>query len=186
MTPAGDDRLAFREVTATWRISCAVIALVVVACADARPVRLVAGRADTVIVNSRKWVALNLRLVDAAGESRAAKGAEFQLLGGDVELSKDGQVAPGRYQIDLFDANGAPNYLRLASHDMNCAPFPGTEQQYMCIARDRASVIVHHTEPAGRGRDSRATLLVHRMSDPDEEAAWRSGFSVLGCPYNIR
>jgi len=304
------------------RRPCSVFVIALVACADAGPLRLVAGRSDTVIVNSRESVPVNLRLVDSAGVARQAKGAVIRLVRGDVELSKDGQVKcnrssdveiaatlgnlstrvillcrpivsigmprvlrlavgspptrldvgavgvdgesidmiagtasisdtqvatlvegevrakargvtaveveaggcaiqvpievfesnpksddllphqqyaeslsvsageirnwrvpPGRYEISLFDAKGAPQFLRLATHEMNCAALPRAEQQYSCIARDRASVIVHHTEPAGRGRNSRAVLVVQRSGDPGSYSAWRPRRVVYGCPF---
>ena len=305
------------------KLLCSSLIIALVACTDSRPVRLVAGHSDTVIVNSRRFVPLNLRLVDAAGGTREARGAVLQLVrGGDIELSNDGfvkcsrssdasitatlgklstsvtlhcrpiasiplprviqlavgapptrlelgaigvdgervdmvagtasvgdsqvvtlvegqlrakargitaveveaggcavhvpievvesnartddllphqqyaeslrvsagefrnwRVPPGRYEISLFDAKGAPQYLRLASHGMNCAAIPRVEQQYLCIARERASIIVHHTVQAGRGRESRATLLVHRRGDPSGDSAWRPRRAVYGCPF---
>lgn len=307
-----------------WKPLCSVPFAVLMACSDAGPLRLVAGRSDTVIVNSRGLVPLNLRLVDTAGIGRQAKGVVFRLVRGDnIEVTKDGQVKcsrssdgeiaatigdlsttvtllcrpivsigiprllrlpvgapptrlefgaigvdgepidmiagtasigdtlvatlvegevrgrargitaveleaggcatsvpievieanaradallpnqqygeslsmsagelrswrvpPGRYEISLFDAKGAPQYLRLASYEMNCAAVPYAEQQYSCIARDRASVIVRHTELPGRGRDSRAILLVHRRADSD--SGWRPRRAVYGCPFVVR
>ena len=311
-----------QRLRAMSRLPCSVLVIALVACADAGPQRLIAGRSDTVIVNSRELVPVNLRLVDSAGVVRQAKGAVIRLVRGDVELSKDGQVKcnrssdadisatlgnlstsvtllcrpivsirvprvlrlavgspparldvgavgvdgesihmivgtasigdtevatlvegevrakargvtaveieaggcaiqvpievvesnpesddllphqqyaeslsvsagesrnwrvpPGRYEISLFDAKGAPKFLRLASHEMNCTALPRAEQQYLCIARDRASVIVHHTEPAGRGRSSRAVLLVERKGDPASDSAWRPRRAVYGCPF---
>ena len=291
-----------------------ILFLAVAACIDARPVRLVGGRSDTVIVNSRGSVSLPVRVVDVNGVERRARGVRYRLIpGGDLELAdggrvtcdrpgdaeveamyrdlstrltvlcrpiegfrigrvlrltiggppapldveaygvdrspvdlvagtasvRDSQVAAlidgyvharargvttvdveagdcgtsipvevfessrtsdgllpyeqyaeslsmaagelrswrlpsGRYEIRLLGDGGAPADLRLASHQMNCATLPRTEQQYSCIASDRASVIVHHTEPAGRGRQSTATLLVHRRGDlATESASWR-------------
>ena len=296
------------------RAGRSILFLAVAACVDARPVRLVAGRSDTVIVNSRGSVSLPVRLVDANGAERVARGVRFRLIpGGDLELANGGRVAcdrpgdaeveatkgdlstrvtvlcrpiegfrigrvlrltiggppaplgaeaygvdrrtvdlvagtalvrdsqvaalidgyvhartrgittvdveagdcavsipvevvessrtsdgllphqqyaeslsmsagelrswrvpPGRYEISLFGEGAAPAHLRLASHQMNCAALPRTEQQYSCIASDQASVIVHHTEPAGRGRQTTATLLVHRFGDlATESASWR-------------
>ena len=296
------------------RASWSILFLAVAACVDARPVRLVAGRSDTVIVNSRASVPLAARLVDVNGVERRARGVRYQLIAGsDVELANDDHVscdgrgdaevearrgslttrvtvlcrpiegfrmprlvrltiggpparlevgafgadgkpvdmiagtasvrdsqvaavldgivharsrgittvdveaggcsvsipvevdewsrtldgllpheqyaeslsvAPGelrswrlpqgRYEIRLLDEEGPPAHLRLATYQMNCAAFPRTEQQYSCIAEDRASVIVHHTEPAGRGRQSTATLLVHRRGDlASESVSWR-------------
>ena len=296
------------------------------ACADADAVRLVAGRADTVIVNGREFVPLNLRLVDAAGGMREATGAQFRLVRGDeVELSNDGhvkcsrpgdaevtvthgkrstsvtvlcrpivsfrmprvqrlrigdppapidvgalgvdgesiemvagtmwvgdsrvatlvdeqvvakargsttievdagdcavsvpvevvesspvsydllphqyyaeslsmsagelrnwRVPPGRYEISLFDAGRAPNPLRLASYQMDCAALSRTEQQYSCVARDGASVIVRHTESAGRGRESKATLLVYRSGEATNRSAGRPRLFVYPCPIVSR
>ena len=275
------------------RASWPTLFLAVAACVDARPVSLVAGRSDTVIVNSRGSVSLPVRLVDVNGVERRARGVRYRLIpGGDIELADGGRVTcdrpgdaeveamygdlstrltvlcrpiegfrigrvlrltiggppapldveaygvnrhrcrpgrgdrigpgqsgrnclltatcmpgpavsprwtwrrgtarcrprsrwssraarrrgcsrtsstpsrsacrqvscatgaclPGRYEISLFLDGGPPAHLRLASHQMNCAALPRTEQQYSCIASDQASVIVHHTEPAGRGR----------------------------------
>jgi hypothetical protein len=53
-------------------------------------------------------------------------------------------------------------------------------------ASDRASVIVHHTKEAGRGRQAMATLLVHRQADlATESAKWRPN-QVIGCPMFAR
>lgn len=79
------------------RAPCCLLFVALAACADAGGVRLVAGRADTVIVNSRKSVPQNLRLVDAEGAARQAKRAQLQLVRGDgVELSNDGHVKCSR------------------------------------------------------------------------------------------
>lgn len=309
------------------RASWSILFLAVAACVDERPVRLVAGRSDTVIVNSRGSVPLAVRLVDVNGVERRARGARYQLVAGrDVELANDGHVKcdrrgdaevaatygelatrvtilcrpiegfgmprvlrlaiggtpapldvgaigmdgkpvdmvagsasvrdsqvaalvdgyvharargttmvdveagdcavsipveviessrtwdrllpheqyaeslsmaagelrswrlpPGRYEISLFGDDGAPARLRLASYQMNCAALPGTEQQYSCIAKDRASVIVHHTEPAGRGRRSTANLQVHRRGDLDSESvSWRPRQVMDRCPWFVR
>ena len=310
------------------RAGWSILFLFVIACVDARPVRLVAGRSDTVIVHSRASMAMAVRLVDVNGVERRARGVRYQLIAGSyVKLAEDGRVtcdrpgdaevavtyrelatrvtvlcrpiegirmprvlrltiggapAPidvgaigvdgkpldmvaatasardshvvalaggyvharargytlvdveagdcvmsipvevvewsrtpdgllphqlyaeslsvsagelrswhvpaGRYEISLLGDGGAPAHLQLASHEMNCAALPGTEQQYSCIAKDRASVIVHHTEPAGRGRgrQSTATLLVHRLGDlASQSAAWRV-LQVMGCPWSLR
>jgi len=306
------------------RASWSILFLAFAAC-DARPVRLVAGRSDTVVVNSRESVPLAVRLVDVNGVERRARGVRYQLIaGGGGELANDGQVTcdrrgdaevaatygelttrvavlcrpiegfrmprvlrltisgppapldvgaigvdgkpvdmlagtasvrdsqiaalvegyvharargatmvdveggdcavsipievveasrtsdgllpheqyaeslgmaagelrswrlpPGRYEISLIGEGGAPAHLRLASYQMNCAALPGTEQQYSCIAMDRASVIVHHTEPAGRGHQSTATLLVHRRGDlGSESVSWHPRPAI--CPWFIR
>ena len=305
------------------RASWSILFLALAACADARPVRLVAGRSDTLIVNSRGSVSLAVRLVDVNGVERRGRGVTYKLItDGEVELANDGHVKcnrrgdaevvatyrelatrvtvlcrpiegfrlphvlrlalggppapldvgafdvdrkpvdmiagtasvrdsqvasivdghihalargatavdveaggcavsipvevigssrtsegllpheqfveslsmaagelrswrlpPGRYEISLFDDDRAPAYLRLASHEMNCAALPRTEQQYSCIAMDRASVIVHHTRPAGRGRQSTATLLVQRRGDlATESASWRPRQRRDRCP----
>ena len=97
------------------------------------------------------------------------------------------RVPPGRYEISLFDDRGAPAHLRIASHEMNCAALPLTEQRYSCIANDRASVVVHHTQAAGRGRQSSATLVVHRRADLSSESkTWRPRLYVYPCPYVAR
>jgi hypothetical protein len=301
-----------------------ILLLAVAGCVDARPVRLVAGHSDTVIVNIRAPVPLAVRLVDASGVEHLAKGVRYQLIaGGDVELDDNGRVtcdhrgdaevaatygdlstrltvlcrpikgfrmprelrltigapparldvgamgvdgkpvdaiagtasvrdsqvvtlvdgylharargttmvdveaggcavaipvevvessrtsdgllpheqyaeslsmaagelrswrlAPGKYEISLFGDDGAPADLRLASYQMNCAALPRTEQQYWCIAKDRASVIVRHTQPAGRGRQSTATLLVHRRGDPGSEyASPHPRPLIVHCPF---
>ena len=305
------------------KASFCLLVVVVVACSDRRAVRIVAGRSDTVIVNSREAVPLDLRLVNASGDTRPAKHAhvtqasegvvELAANGkvkcngaGDAELSAtqdelstsftvlcrpiaafrlprvirltpdgppvplelgavgtngeaieivagklfvidtqvamvvDGQVYPrargstaidveagdcvvtipvevvdaspdattilphqyyaeslsvaagelrswhlptGRYDISLVDDNGAPEYLTLASYEMNCAAIPRTDQHYSCVAKDRASVIVHHTRPAGRGREARAVLLIKRKSDSIRDPAWRHRLYVYTCPF---
>jgi hypothetical protein len=307
---------------AGWSFLCLLIA----ACGESRAVRLVAGHADTVIVNRRVSAPLAVRIIDEKGIERPAKGVRFHSVrGGDIALAEDGRVtcdrpgdasvtvtrgklstqltilcrpiqgvflprvvrlrmgdppvpldvgaygkdgrpidviagaalvgdsqvaalvdgyiharAPGattveveagdcvtsipveviessltsegmlphqqfasslsmsagelrswrlpagRYHISLFDRGKAPDELRLASHQMNCASLPGTEQQYSCIASDRAAVIVHHTRPAGSGRPATATLVVHRQADlATESARWRPN-RVLGCPVRAR
>ena len=306
------------------RASWSVLFLAVAACVDARPIRLVVGRSDTLIVNSRESMPMAARLVDMNGVERRARGVRYQLIaGGEVELANDGHVTcerrgdaevaatygelatrvtvlcrpiegfrmprvlrlttggpsapldvgaigvdrkpvdmiagtasvrdsqvaalvdgfvharargltmvdveagdctvsipvevvessrtsdgllahqqfaeslsmaagelrswhlpPGRYEISLFGDGGAPSHLRLASYQMNCAALPHTEQQYSCIAMDRASVIVHHTEPAGRGHPSAATLLVHRRGDAgSESSSWRPRRATDKCPW---
>lgn len=304
------------------RAGWSILLLAVTACLDARPVRLAAGHADTVIVNSRGSVPLAVRLVDANGIERKARGVHYRFIAGrDVALAGDGRVTchgrgdaeveaargdlttrvtvlcrpikgfrmprelrltiggppapldvtavgvdgkpvdmlagaasvrdtqvvalvdgylharargttlvdveagdcavaipvevvessrtpdgmlpheqyaeslrmapgelrswrlrPGRYEISLFGDGRAGAHLRLASYQMNCAAFPGTEH-YMCIAKDRASVIVRHTAPAGQGRQATATLLVHRRGDLGTEYRSSRRPVVQRCSY---
>ena len=306
---------------AAWG-SATLAASLLGACADGRAVRIVAGRSDTVVVNSRQAVALDVRLVSASGQTRPARNVDLKLLRGDLDLVgneavrcsvagdaaltvsrgdvsttitvlcrpiagfrvprvmhltvggrpvplevgavgenrepvalvagrlsvrdslvatvNDGLVYPkgrgattieveagdcamsilievvepaqnasdllphqyfaeslsvspgeirnwrlpaGRYEIRLLDDEGAPENLRLASHEMNCAPFPRMEQQYMCIARERAAVIVHHTRAADGGRDAISTLLINRLGDSIREPGWRRRSEVYPCPF---
>jgi len=305
------------------RAGWSILSLAVAACIDAGPVRLNAGRSDTVIVNSRGSVSLAVRLVYVNGGERQAKGVRYRLIsGGDLELSDDGRVMcyrrgdaevaatyghlstrltvlcrpiegfrmprvlrlmiggppvlldlgaigvdrkpvemvagiasvrdsnvlalvdgyvharargatmvdveagdcavsilvevveasstaagllpygqyseslsmsagelrswrlpPGRYEIGLLAKGEAPMHLRLASYQMNCAALRGTEQRYSCIANDRASVIVQHTQPLGRGRQSTGTLLVRRRGDFGNEPSLSPRAVLDRCPW---
>lgn len=296
------------------------------ACADARPIRLTAGRSDTVVVNSRGAVVIPVRLVDAGGRERRASGVSLQVLSGSsVALDDDGSascsgrgdavleatrgqlstkftvacrpiagvrlgrpvvltqggspaalhapvvgpdgedvdmiasrvsvrdtlivtfrdgllhprsrgvtyveieagdcavpvrvevvepvaeseamqpyqqyvesldmspgelrdwhLAPGRYEITLIGDTGTSPRLRLASYQMNCGHFPQADQQYLCIAKERAVAIVQHTGEAGRGRSATGTLVVLRRTDPTDEPRPRRGLSVYGCPTLLR
>lgn len=295
------------------RASWSILFLAVAGCTDARPVRLVAGRSDTVIVNSHRSVLLAVRLVDANGVEHRSTGVSYQLIaGGDVILAEGGRVTcgrsgdaqvaatyaglstrvtvlcrpiegfrmprelrltmggppaalvvgalgvdmkpvdmiagtasvrdslvaklvdgyiharargltmvdveagdcevsipvevvearsttdgllphqqyaeslsmaagelrswrlpPGRYEVSLVGDRGTPANLRLASYQMDCGAFPQTKEKYLCVAKDRASVIVHQVQPVGRGRQSTGTLLVHRLGDFGSESVSR-------------
>jgi hypothetical protein len=298
-----------------------ILFLTVIACTDARPVRLVGGRSDTVIVNNRGSVPLRLRLVDVNGVEHHARGVHYRLIAGDLELADDGRVtcdrrgdgtveatledlstrltvlcrpikgfrivrkisirigdppAPlgldavgmdresvdmisgtvsvrdsqvaalidgyvharargetmvdveagdcalsilvevveprgtsdgllphqeytdsftmsagefrywhlpaGRYEIALLGESGAPAHLRLASDQMNCAALRGAEQYYSCIAQKRATVIVQHVQPAGRGRPSSGSLLLHRLGAVGSEPRWSDRMVTSKCP----
>lgn len=307
--------------TTVW---CA-LALPLPGCGDGAPVRIVAGRADTVIVHGRSGTPLGARVVDTRGSERRARGLGYHLATGDVTLSDDGEVTcrgrgdaevvvqagilatrvtvlcrpiayflmpgvrrlmlggpdqaldaaaigpdrqpvdviagtasvrdthvvqltggrlharvrgitavdveagdcavsipvevvesagrtdsllphmqlveflsmspgelrgwrvpPGRFEVSLVPEAGAGTKLRLASQEMNCAPFPRSGNRYSCIARDRAAVIVHHVQPLGRGRQSAATLVVRRMVDLAVElAAWRPSQARGQCPLGL-
>lgn len=85
------------------RVVFALLPLAVVSCerASARPLgppaRLVAGRADTVVVNSRSAVPLPVQVLDEAGHDLPTSGLHFERVAGDpVALSPDGRVTCAR------------------------------------------------------------------------------------------
>ena len=65
-----------------------IVFLAAAACVEARPVRVVVGRSDTVIVNSRGSVPLAARLVDANGVERRARGVRYQIISGAMLNSR--------------------------------------------------------------------------------------------------
>jgi hypothetical protein len=76
-------------------LQCA--ALVVLASCSERPVRIVAGVADTSIVNSRQPVQLPVRILGATGRELASRGLRYEWLSGDpIQLSEDGRVTCDR------------------------------------------------------------------------------------------
>lgn len=74
-----------------------------VACGDTGAMRLVAGRADTVVVHTLESEPPVLHLVDSAGERRRARRVRFQLVSGSgVGLGDDGTIrceAPADAQV---------------------------------------------------------------------------------------
>lgn len=74
-----------------------------VACGDTTAMRLVAGRADTVVVHTLESERPVLHLVDSAGERRRARRVRFQLVSGSgVGLGDDGTIrceAPADAQV---------------------------------------------------------------------------------------
>jgi hypothetical protein len=80
-------------------IVCALLSLAVASCerASARPLgppaRLVAGKADTVVVNSRSAVTLPVQVLDEAGHELPATGLRFEHVSGDpLPLSSSGRI----------------------------------------------------------------------------------------------
>jgi hypothetical protein len=62
------------------------------------PARLVAGRADTVLVNSRHATQLPVRVLDSAGHELPATGVRYSWVSGDsVAVSDSGHVTCGRH-----------------------------------------------------------------------------------------
>src|SRR2546430_4079750 len=61
---------------------CFVVALVSAACSGP-PARVVVGRSDTVLVNSRKPTLLPAHVLDAAGHQLHASGLRYQVVSGD-------------------------------------------------------------------------------------------------------
>ena len=78
----------------THRLAASFIAVVVaVACSHSRPMRLVAGIDDTVIVNSTKAVTIPLEAFDASGRPTPAGMATFEHLSGDpIRVASNGTV----------------------------------------------------------------------------------------------
>lgn len=90
----------------------------------------------------------------------------------------------GRFQVFLLGDNAARDGLALATHQMNCAKWPRSEEvHYMCIAKAGAAVIVRHEEPAGRGRVSSGTLVVERMADTDAWSQRSARATANDCPH---
>jgi hypothetical protein len=74
------------------RLILPVVFLTLAAC-KGPPARLVAGRADTVIVNNRRPVKLPLRVLDAAGRTLDSTGVQYQWTAGvPVSVSGNGVV----------------------------------------------------------------------------------------------
>jgi hypothetical protein len=72
-------------------LQCA--ALVVLASCTERPVRIVAGVADTAIVNNRQPVQLPVRMLGATGRELDSRGLRYEWVSGDrIRISEDGQV----------------------------------------------------------------------------------------------
>jgi hypothetical protein len=60
-------------------------------------VRIVAGVADTAVVNNRQTVPLPVRMLDATGRELAPRGLRYELVSGDrIQLSEDGRVTCDR------------------------------------------------------------------------------------------
>ena len=76
-------------------LQCA--ALVVLASCTERPVRIVAGVADTAIVNSRQPMQLPVRMLGATGRELASRGLRYEWVSGDrIRVSEDGRVTCNR------------------------------------------------------------------------------------------
>jgi hypothetical protein len=85
------------------RFDCILLSLAVASCerASARPLgppaRLVAGRADTIVVNSRSAVTLPVQLLDAAGRGLPARALRFERVAGDsLALTPNGRITCDR------------------------------------------------------------------------------------------
>jgi len=85
------------------RIRLALLSIVFVSCerASARPLgtpaRLVAGKADTIVVNSRGAVTLPVQVLDDAGHELPTSGLRYERLSGDsIALSPNGQLTCDR------------------------------------------------------------------------------------------
>jgi hypothetical protein len=111
------------------RFPCLLLSLAVMSCerASARPlgppVRLVAGRADTVVVNSRHSVTLPVQVLDEGGHELPATGLRFERVAGDsLRLSSSGSVTcERRMDVEVRVSTGALS-TRFA---LRCRPIKG-------------------------------------------------------------
>lgn len=75
------------------RLASVCVAVVCAACTDAAPVRIVAGRTDTLVVNHRREVSLPVAAVNADGDTVVGGIASWRLVSGDnVGLTDSGTV----------------------------------------------------------------------------------------------
>jgi hypothetical protein len=80
------------------RLSRLVVFAIVFACGcSSRPVRIVAGTNDSLVVNNRLSVPLPVYGVDARGRRHTIAGLQYQRIGGDsISLTPDGRVTCSR------------------------------------------------------------------------------------------
>src|SRR5690348_14505867 len=77
-------------------VTCFLVAFVSAACSGP-PARIVVGRSDTVLVNSRKPTLLPAHVLDAVGHELSAGGLDYQVVSGDrIGLSARGLVSCAR------------------------------------------------------------------------------------------
>ena len=111
--------------------ACIGILAVTVACTSRRPVRLVAGRSDTVIVNTSTRVQLPVAGVDAKGRVRDVSGLQFEWLSGDrVSLSSHGDVScaqTGEAVLRAWDSHLSTRFVLLCRPVKGFRDAPGIE-----------------------------------------------------------
>lgn len=75
------------------RVASVCVAVALAACTDAEPVRIVAGRTDTLVVNHRREVSLPVAAVNAQGDTVVGGIASWRRVSGDdVQLTDSGTV----------------------------------------------------------------------------------------------
>jgi hypothetical protein len=117
------------------RRASVVVSFVVLAmttgCASRRPVRLLAGRSDTVIVNTSTRVQVPVSGVDAKGRVRTVRGLQFEWLSGDrIALSRDGDVSclkPGEAVLRAWDSHLSTRFVLLCRPVKGFRPSGGVE-----------------------------------------------------------
>jgi hypothetical protein len=115
--------------TAVSTLIC--ILAVTVGCTSRRPVRLVAGRSDTVVVNTSTRVQIPVTGVDAMGRVHDVSGLEFEWLSGDpISLSSDGDVTcakPSQALLRTRNPHLSTRFVLLCRPVKGFRPAPGIE-----------------------------------------------------------
>lgn len=147
--------------------------LAVAACARERPARLIAGIADTVIVNTSRPVAIPLDVVDSAGRMVRSPRPRFQWLSGDsLQVSRDGQVTC----THSGDATVRASLSRVSTtFVLYCRPIRGFDfgpragsYNYALFVGGASKAL----DVVGRGTDGHpVTLLAARLSVRDSQIA---------------
>jgi hypothetical protein len=105
------------------RIAASLAWPALAACTGGTPARIVAGDADTVVVNNRRPIAIPVRLLAADGRELRASGLRWRWVSGDrLPLTPDGQVTCAR----SGDAEVRVSRGRLATRVvLRCRPVEG-------------------------------------------------------------
>lgn len=86
-----------RSIAPAARVAASLSCVTLAACVGGTPARIVAGEADTVVVNNRQSVPIPARLLDADGRTLRAKDLRWRWVAGDhVPITADGRVSCAR------------------------------------------------------------------------------------------
>ena len=169
-------------------IQLILAALIFLVACERAPARLVAGKADTVVVNNRRPVQLPVRVVDARGGVLESSGVRYERHVYDRATSPD-QIRPGQHlaipvrltagEMRRWRIPASPELLfltmlpmrdgdempRVAIVGANCGSGFDTNS-FFCLAQRDAAVIAYHPREGAAMKESSGTLAVWRQDKP--------------------
>jgi len=147
----------------------ALMLLAVAGCTADRPVRLIAGWSDTVVVNTARQAEIPVDVLDSAGHVLRSKRPQFRWLAGDsLRVSKDGHVTCARTGDATVRASLGPLSTTFVLYCRPIRAFEFGMNNYALVVGGPSKAL----HLVGRGIDGRpVTLLAARLSVRDSGIA---------------